>query len=270
VTHEVQPAEPDAMKSVLKMPVVLVSLAIFATGGYAEWGDVSMTFVYDGVPPEPKPFIGGRPGGPVLDETWVVDKKGGVKNVVVRLLPEKDVVLPIHPDFDKAKGTTASIDIVNSYFEPRICIKYTNQNLQVNNMDPLGHNVKANVFNNKSFNILIPANKGVILDTEQDELNKHETAPMHLVDSIYPEMQGYLLIHSHPYAAVSDKSGRLKLKNVPVGEWTFVMWHEAVGNIREGKLDGTATKWPKGRIKLKVEPKLISVGTVAFKERGGQ
>jgi hypothetical protein len=250
--------------------LAIVSSLILHTSGSAEWGDVDMTFVYDGKAPEPKAIIGGRPGGPLLDETWLVDKKGGVKNVVVRLFPEKDVVLPIHPDFDKAKGTAATINIVNSYFEPRITIKYTNQNLLIDNRDPVGHNVKADLFDNKSFSILIPANNGVALDTEQDELNKHETAPMHLGDSIYPGMQGYLLIHSHPYAAVSDKSGRLTLKSVPVGEWTVVMWHEAVGLIKTGYLDGTPMEWPKGRIKVKVEPKVTYFGTVAFKQKESQ
>lgn len=246
--------------------IAVASSFVFNSHAFAQWGDVEMTFVYDGRPPEPKPFIRGRPGGPLFDETWVVDKKGGVKNVVVRLFLEKDSVLPIHPDFDKAKGTTATVNIVNSYFEPRITIKYTNQNLLLDNKDPFGHCVKGDLFNNKSFNILIPANNNVLLDSAKDELNQHENAGMRLGDSIYPDMSGYLFIHSHPYAAVSDKSGRLTLKNVPVGEWTFVMWHEAVGNIREGNLEGTATKWPKGRIKLKIEPKLNRVGKIAFKQ----
>lgn len=245
-------------------------LFLLRSGGNAEWGDVDMTFVYDGKPPEPKHFIGGRPGGPLLDKTWVVDKKGGVKNVVIRLLPEKDVVLPIHPDFDKAKGTIATIDIVNSYFEPHVTIKYTNQNLVINNRDPFAHNVDGTLFKNKSFNILIQANAKVLLDAEKDELNQHENAGMPLSDNIYPGMSGYLFIHSHPYAEVSDELGKITLKNVPAGEWTFVMWHEAVGYIREGNLDGTATKWPKGRIKVKVERKLNTVGTVTFNQRAGR
>lgn len=258
------------MKSVLIISIVLVSLNISATGGYAEWGDVSMTFVYDGVPPEPKPFIGGRPGAPVLDETWVVDKKGGVKNVVVSLLSEKDVVLPIHPDFEKAKGTNSQIDIANGYFEPRVSIKYTNQNLSITNRDTCGHNVYYQSAKNRSFNLLIAAKDTTILKADKDGLNQQELRPESLTDNIFSNMQGYLLIHSHPYAGVSDKSGRVTLKNVPVGEWTFVMWHEAVGNIREGNLDGTPTKWPKGRIKLQIDPKLNSVGTIAFKEVGGK
>lgn len=250
--------------------LAIASLFIFNSIGSAELGDVEMTFLYDGKPPEPKPIPGGRLGGPLLDESWLVDKKGGVKNVVVRVLSEKDVALPIHPDFDKAKGTTATINIVNSYFEPRITIKYTNQNLLLDNKDPFGHNIKCDFFNNKTFNILIPANNNVLLDSEKDELNQHESTGMRLGDSIYTGMCGYLFIHSHPYAAVSDKQGKVTLKNVPTGEWTFVMWHEEVGNITEGNLGGTATKWPKGRIKVKVEPKLNTVGTVSFKQRARQ
>ena len=86
-----------------------------------------------------------------------------------------------------------------------------------------------------------------------------------LSDSIHPEIKGYLFIHSHPYAAASDREGKVTLKNVPVGEWTFVLWHEANGYIKAGKLDGAAAEWPKGRIKVKVEPKVNKVGVIKFR-----
>ena len=86
-----------------------------------------------------------------------------------------------------------------------------------------------------------------------------------LADSIHPAMKGYILIHAHPYAAVSDGEGKVKLKNVPVGEWTFVLWHEAGGYIKKGTQGGVAAEWPKGRIKIKVKPGVNEVGVIKFR-----
>ena len=43
------------------------------------------------------------------------------------------------------------------------------------------------------------------------------------------------------------------------------MLHESNGYIKAGKLDGAAAEWPKGRIKVKVEPKVNKVGVIKFR-----
>lgn len=243
----------------------LAAIFAFPLCGNAQWGDVAMKFVYDGKPPKPMLVLPGHDGVAPRDETWLVDKDGGVKNVVVRLLPEKDAALPIHPDFEKAKGTNVRVDLISGYFEPRITIKYTNQDLTFTNLDSFAYAVRADFVKNSPFNVLVAGKKLVTLPADKNGLNKHESAVVPLAESIHPGMKGYLLIHSHPYAAVSDEEGKVTLKNVPVGEWTFVLWHESGGYIRQGKLDGVASEWPKGRIKIKVEPKVNKVGVITFK-----
>ena len=252
------------MRTVCFALYCVAAMLALQPSGNAQWGDVEMTFLYDGKAPEPKPIVGVRDGIKMVDETWLVAKEGGVKNVVVRLLPDKDARLPIHPDFEKAKGTNVRVDIVGGYFEPRVTIKYTNQDLTFTNLDPFAHNVKADLLKNSPFNILVPGNKLIMLESEKHSLNKHDTAVGMLSDAIHPEMKGWLFIHSHPYAGVSDREGKVTLKNVPVGEWTFVLWHEANGFIKKGTLDGAAAEWPKGRIKIKVEPKMNKVGVIKF------
>ena len=120
--------------------ILLVCIASLSpAAAIAQWGDVKMSFVYDGTPPVAKPLDVTmecvlKP--PVMDETWVVNPKGGgVQNVVVFLLAEKGVKLPIHPDFEKAKGTSVRIDNIKCRFEPRVAIKYTNQDLILGNKD---------------------------------------------------------------------------------------------------------------------------------------
>jgi hypothetical protein len=253
------------MRAIFFSVCLIAAMFAFLPSANAQWGDVEMTFLYDGKPPEPKPVAESRDGVKILDQTWQITKEGGVKNVLVRLLPDKGAKLPIHPDFEKAKGTNVRVDLIGGYFEPRIAIKYTNQDLTFTNLDPFGYAIRADFLQNNSFNVLVKGNSLVTLGAEKNGLNKHEPAVNPLNDSIHPEMRGYLLIHSHPYAGVSDGEGKVKLKNVPVGEWTFVLWHEVNGYITKGTLDGVAAEWPKGRIKIKVEPEVNKVGVIKFK-----
>lgn len=253
---------------------LLISLAaVLPATARAQWGDVKLTFVYDGKPPAAAAVAGLKMEcvlvPPVTDETWVVNpKNGGVQNVVVRLLPEKGVSLPMHPDFEKAKGTSVRIDNTKCRFEPHVAMKYTNQDLVLGNKDPFGHNVKADFFNNLAFNVLIPAKAEAKRRAAEEQLDKHEPAAGTLSCNIHPHMKAYLFISSHPYVGVSDNLGDVTIKNIPQGEWTFVMWHEAGGFIQKGSLGKMASEWKKGRIKIKVGPGLNTVGTVTFKKAG--
>lgn len=249
--------------------IILCLLSMLPASASAQWGDVGITFVYSGAPPAPAALKGLKSecvfAPPVPDETWIVSPKGDVQNVVFRLLPEKGITLPIHPDFDRAKGTSVRVDNIKCRFEPHVAIKFTNQDLILGNKDPFGHNVNAVLFNNLPFNILIPAKTDVKRRAVEEKLNKYEPSQSILSCGIHPHMKSYLFISAHPYIGVSDNLGAITIKNVPQGEWTFIMWHEAGGFIQKGLLGTTPTEWKKGRIKVKVGPGLNTVGTVAFK-----
>lgn len=256
------------MQLAIRIALLFFLVAIVPALASAQWGDVAMSFAYDGAPPVAKAAAGVKAEcalvPPVPDETWVVNPKGDVQNVVVFLLAEKGVALPIHSSFDKAKGTTVRVDITKCRFEPHILIKYTNQELIIGNKDRFGHNFNAQFFENIPFNGLIPAMTDYDMKLKLDE---PEMRPTPVVCGIHPHMKGYLFIHSHPYSGISDATGKLIIKNVPQGEWTFVMWHEAGGYIQSGLLGAakTPTNWKKGRMKIKVGPGVNTVGTMTFK-----
>ena len=75
-------------------------------------------------------------------------------------------------------------------------------------------------------------------------------------------MKGYLVVKEHPYVGVSDKDGKLTLKNVPAGKWSFQVWQEALGFVSEVKQDGKATKWEKGRVELTIKAGANDLGEV--------
>src|ERR1700756_4102397 len=44
--------------------------------------------------------------------------------------------------------------------------------------------------------------------------------------NVHPEMAGYLIVSPTPYFAETDDSGNYKIKDVPDGAYTLVVWHE--------------------------------------------
>lgn len=51
-------------------------------------------------------------------------------------------------------------------------------------------------------------------------------------------------------------------KNVPVGKWTYQLWHEAAGYLDEVNHDGADVKWRRGRIKLEIKPGKNDFGVI--------
>jgi plastocyanin len=70
-----------------------------------------------------------------------------------------------------------------------------------------------------------------------------------LLCNVHPDMAGYLIVSPTPYFAETDDSGSYKIKDVPDGSYTLVVWHEGakaqskpVTVAGGGKADFTLTK----------------------------
>jgi hypothetical protein len=242
--------------------VAAAAAVLLATSASAqEWGNLTATFLFKGTPPAPKKlaitkdeqFCGKHN---LVDESLVVNKDNkGVANVVVFLA---DPTKPkIHPDYDKPEAAKAEVklDNENCRFEPRVLGMRTGQSLVVGNKDPVGHNTKADFFNNTPFNDLIPAGGSI-----KKTFTKAETQPSPVSCSIHPWMNAYLLIREDPYFAVSDKDGKIEIKNLPAGEHTFVVWNGKF--VSAPTVDGKATTWARGRVKVNIKPGDNSLGKV--------
>ncbi len=224
----------------------------------AEWGDLTMRFAYDGAPPKPQPVAlavgaaaAGCGAGPVLQDRLLVNAKDkGVANICVWLLRTKDDNVPVHESYAPAAGGKVTMSNNACRFEPKILVMRTTQIFVGANADPTGHNMKAEFFNggNASFNQNIPARGSM-----EKKLPGAETSPVAVNCNIHPWMVGYLLLRDDPYAAVSDASGKLMMKHVPAGEWTFVVWHES-GYVTKPEQAGKPIDWTRGRVKIAIKP----------------
>jgi hypothetical protein len=239
---------------------VAVLAALAQTASAQQWGNLNATFLYKGTPPTPKKlqvtkdeqFCGKHN---LVDESVVVGANKGLANVVIFLA---DPTKPkIHPDYDKPEAAKSEVklDNENCRFEPRVLAMRTTQTLLVGNKDPVGHNTKADFFNNSPFNDLIPAGGSI-----KKTFTKQETQPSPISCSIHPWMNAYLLIREDPYFAVSDKDGNISIKNLPAGEHTFVVWsNKYVTNVT---VDGKPATWARGRVKVNIKPGDNSLGKV--------
>ena len=234
-------------------------LAIGAPPAQAQqWGNVTVQFTYDGAAPKPAPtnvtkdpdFCGKFN---LVDESLVVNKaNGGVANVVFFLYVGRGKKQPaVHPDYAKTAEAIIKLDNNKCRFEPRVVALRTTQTLEVFNSDTVGHNSNFTTFVNPGQNVLIPAGRSIKLNFPAEE-NRGPVAQVSC--NIHPWMRSWMVVKEHPYVGVSDKDGKIELKNVPAGKWTFQAWQEKSGYVSQLKLNGKPTKWRRGRFDQTVKP----------------
>ena len=251
------------MHKTIALTLALVALPALVAQAQT-WGDLTATFIYDGKAPAPKPTdvnkdqqFCGKHG--LVDEDLVVNaKNNGIANVVVYLMPAAGAKVSVHPDYAKTANDEVKIENKNCRYSPHVTVMRTTQQLVVGNPDPIGHNSKGDFFANSAFNVLIPAGG----ETKIPKFVAAEKNMSPLSCSIHNWMNGYLLIKDDPYAAVSDADGKLTIKNLPTGKWTFVVWQEKSGNIDEVKQNGKAVKWTRGRVELDIKAGANNLGEI--------
>jgi hypothetical protein len=213
-----------------------------------EWGSLSGTFIYDGEPPQRKNLsitqdmeLCGQ--YEVLDESLVVNQEnGGLANAIVFLYQKRaGVSLPIHPSYDATAIAKIPLDNVKCRFDPHVQVLRTSQTLVVGNLDSVGHNTKIDTFNNPPINPMSPAGS-----TLEYRFTEAELRPVTVSCSIHPWMSAWVFFRNDPYFVVTDKNGCFEIKNLPVGDWQFQVWHER-GTISDVTLDGQDCSWKRGR-----------------------
>jgi hypothetical protein len=219
-----------------------------ATAGVSlaqEWGDLEGKFVYDGKAPERKKLDTAKDmkccgAFNVLDETLIVDKDGGVANVVI-YLKAKVTAKQIHPDLEKGLAEKVLLDNKECRFTPHVSTVWQGkQTLLIHNSDECSHNSNLQPLLDKGVNPLLPPQK-----EELYKFGKEQNIPQPVSCNLHPWMKGYVLPRSNPYAAVSAADGTFKIEKLPAGEWEFQVWHENPGYL-------ATPEWKQGRFKLKI------------------
>ena len=127
---------------------------------------------------------------------------------------------------DKIPGKTfspppvpVSLDQVNLTFVPHVLPVVRGTKVAFPNSDDIRHNVFSPTPMSK-FNLgTYPK-----LTTKYYVFDK--PGPVTLLCNVHAEMSAYVIVTETPYFAVSDKTGKFTLKDVPPGKYVLKVWHE--------------------------------------------
>jgi hypothetical protein len=234
------------MISRIVLPSCLALLMLVGNSVYAQWSTIKGKFTVLGDVPVLQPLVcGGAAGGPccakpVPDESVVVSQQNELANVFVYV---RGQVANINPPI-KAAAKPLVLDNVGCIFKPHASILWTEQKLEINNKDNVGHNTNYGSAL-QGFNVLIPAG-----GQDVRQLQQGENLPQNISCNIHPWMQAKLLVRDNPYFAVSAADGTFEIKDVPNNALLeYQLWHEKTGYLGNLKFEGGVVD-AKGRFKL--------------------
>lgn len=248
---------------------LLCSLSLLICGSWAnpartqEWGNLRGQVLFAGQPPEPQKLKITKDEEEcckhnLVDESIRVNAENhGLQNVVVYLYPAANQKVPVHPDIDVQRETEPELDNNACRFAPRVVLLRTGQNLLVGNSDPIGHNVMVDTQRNPPLNVTIPSGGSI-----KKAFDAEERMPVPVSCSIHPWMRGWLLIRDCPYMAITDEHGRFEMRNLPVGKWEFVFWHERAAFLTEVKVNDQKRQWRRGRVELTIPAGELDLGVI--------
>jgi hypothetical protein len=199
-------------------------------------GEITGTVSLEGIPPEPrKIIIAGGPecvqlnATPLTSSEVVTGVKGALANVAVYV---KSGLGNYHFETPTEHAELAQ---KNCVYQPRVIELMTHQMLDIQNKDPIQHNVHLSPQKNSAFNATQPVNGSPI-----EKAFDHPELAIRFTCSLHPWMRAYVFVFSNPYFDVTRKTGSFDLKNLPPGTYTIEAWQE-----RYGTQDHTVTVGPK-------------------------
>jgi hypothetical protein len=157
-------------------------------------------------------------GETLLNESYLVDANGGLKNVVV-YLEAVQTATPADPQ------KLNMIENTGCRYAPRILAMQKGERLRVKNNDPKLH-IPHSYLNEKTVFMLSLPFKNTILDATQ---KIRDAGILKLVCDTHVWMLGFVHVFDHPFFAVTDNKGSFSIPNVPAGTYALKAWHEDAG-----------------------------------------
>jgi plastocyanin len=181
-------------------------------------------------------FVGTAPTNPPIDmseepkckadytstpreQVVVVNPNGTLANVFVYVKSG----LPAGASYP-APTTPVVIDQKSCMYHPRVFGIMVGQPLEIENSDPLLHNIKAMGKQNRPFNISQPA---AGMTTNRTFTTPEVMLPFEC--NVHGWMHAFAGVLPHPFFSTTGTDGAFTIKNLPAGTYTLEAWHDAYG-----------------------------------------
>ncbi len=157
--------------------------------------------------------------GSILSEDLIVDKPGGMKNVVVTLtnITAGKPMLPSGDAFLVQEGCR---------YAPHVLVVPVGQKLKILNSDGIIHNVHSHSLKNPPINLAQP---GSVKEMEVKPFAIPEL--IKLTCDVHGWMSAYIWVTEHPYAVVTKEDGSYEIPDIPEGKYQIKFWHETLGEL---------------------------------------
>jgi hypothetical protein len=173
---------------------------------------------------------------PILNESLLVNPgSGGIKNVFFYLEKKPKGGKPAAEVGSQKLWPTAGepgsqlvLDQQNCTFSPHAMIVLAGVPFTAKSQDTVVHSYRLSPPKNPPLNEEIPSN-----GSKEFTFPLAEKAPFSISCATHTWMSGYQLVLDHPYGAVTDADGKFTITDLPSGSYTFIIWHEKAGTIRD-------------------------------------
>ena len=183
-------------------------------------GTLSGRVNFKGKPPKSKilkmdadPVCGSSHKEPVYNQSFIINKEGYLKNVMVYL---KDIKYK-----GKTPETPAVLDQNGCMYSPHVQGMMGGQELLIKNSDATLHNIHGLPIINKGFNFAMPK----VVKKKSIKFKKAENF-IKIKCDVHSWMKAYISVFDHPYFAVTDDSGHYQIDNIPPGDYEVIAWQE--------------------------------------------
>ena len=156
---------------------------------------------------------------PPAEETVVSGPANALSNVFVYVSSG----LPANAKY-QAPAAPVVLDQNGCRYHPHVFGIMVGQGLEIQNSDPVLHNIKAIAKKNRPFNVSQPS-AGM-------KTTRTFSAPEVMVNlecNVHGWMKAYLGVRPDPFYAVSGPDGSFTIKGLPPGTYTIEAWHEKFG-----------------------------------------
>ncbi len=224
-----------------------------------------LKLVYDGDVPVPKAIDGSRDPFcatlELVEDRLIVSKDGGIRDVALMYDEKKSEAKPTATATEPPESVH-QLRITNCLFEPKVLVARPGQPIEVSNNDDTGHAFQFASLDSFAapVEILTPQGKSKRI---QIESGIEGPAVISVSCFVHSWMKAYLIVLEHPYVGLSDESGLIEIKDLPVGIVAFRIWHgEARRGIDQVTVAGKTQRWERGRVELTLKAGVNDLGVV--------